>query len=298
MLNSDLPSPNREQISEEYGFAVPDAFVTVVQLAYQYEPDGRERERRNPISYDPRFFYEEVCNLILGPDCRYQQTPPELFPIGNMGVDGVHYGYIIHAPELERTEYPIGELCPMDSGGVFLVGNDTREAFDNLLSWSLMYWQDKGVEADRIEDLRNRVNVISRALQISPDAAKGLSRYGSDGNGWPILPETAEGWRHELTSDGIGVLAEKAAFAPGEFLLPAPYADAGDYLAGGNEALSAGFPATALAWFREGFWYSWTAKPSVGPLAEGMCECYRRLGRPRLADIAERNVASITDVSP
>jgi len=33
-------------------------------------------------------------------DFRYQQTPPELFPIAMTGVDGGHFGYLIHAPEL------------------------------------------------------------------------------------------------------------------------------------------------------------------------------------------------------
>src|SRR3712207_4947917 len=106
---SDLPT--RESLSAEYGFPVPEAFVTVVRVAVD-ACRGRDEEFGS--------FYSDIADLYLTPDCRYQQTPPELFPIGRMGVDGVHYGYVLHAPELGQEEYPVGQLCPMDSEGVFL----------------------------------------------------------------------------------------------------------------------------------------------------------------------------------
>src|SRR5688572_28711137 len=150
MSGQSLEPPTRESLSTEYGFRVPEAFATVGRVAFEACCDQNEAFQA---------FYADICDLYLGPDRRYQQTPPELFPIGGMGVDGVHYGYVFHAPELRRDDYPIGELCPMDSDGVFLVGSDTRTAFENLISTSLSYWleQEEEFEPEALALYRERV---------------------------------------------------------------------------------------------------------------------------------------------
>jgi hypothetical protein len=72
---------------------------------------------------------------LAGEEARYPSTPPEMFPIAAMGVDGVHYGYVIHAPELSAADYPLGHLCPMDAEGVSLLGMNTLEAIETEVSW-------------------------------------------------------------------------------------------------------------------------------------------------------------------
>jgi hypothetical protein len=69
---------------------------------------------------------------LAGDEQRYTQTPPELFPIAATGVDGGHFGYVIHAPELVASDCPIARFEPMDSGGAYLLrGRDsTFEAID------------------------------------------------------------------------------------------------------------------------------------------------------------------------
>ena len=122
--------PDRARLSAKLGFTVPTAFVTCMRVLYELaERDGLEVSG---------LFYEVFGLELAGEEARYQQTPPELFPFARLGVDGVHYGYVIHAPELSPEGYPVGEMCPMDfDEGVFLVGNTTLEALENLASWQL-----------------------------------------------------------------------------------------------------------------------------------------------------------------
>jgi hypothetical protein len=58
-----------------------------------------------------------------------------LFPFAATGVDGGHFGYVIHAPELPATDYPVGRFEPSDhDGGAYLLGATTFEAFETKLS--------------------------------------------------------------------------------------------------------------------------------------------------------------------
>jgi hypothetical protein len=305
MPDSAASLPTRESLSKEYGFEVPDAFVTVVRLATEGESQAPKGGLRGLFAgiraparkqdEDPALFYEDVCNLILKPNFRYQQTPPELFPIGNMGVDGVHYGYVIRAPEIPMPDYPMGQLCPIDGDGVQLLGRDTREAFENMLSFGMESRREceDEFEPGEIKAFRRRVAAISSALQISPHPSKASRRYGPGGNGQPVLPEVPIGWRHAPTSDGVGVLAGSELFGADGLTMPDPN-DPSAFVDQGQRALETGFPAAALAYFREGYWHCWTDQEWVQPLAQRMSECYRRLGRPSLAEVLERNVADFT----
>src|SRR5579862_8573328 len=87
--------------------------------------------------------FEELTGLMLeGPDAAYPQTPPELLPIATTGCDGDHYGYFVHAPELGLADYPIGNLCPMDSDGFTLQGKSTPEALERLVSRTWLWQED------------------------------------------------------------------------------------------------------------------------------------------------------------
>src|SRR3712207_6249361 len=103
------------ELFDWWGYPVPPAFREILlRLA--------EVASSNQSSVED-LFYQLTGTYLCATEYRYQQTPPELFTLAHMGVDGVHYGYVIHAPELPASDYPIGEMCPMDDEGVFLVGN-------------------------------------------------------------------------------------------------------------------------------------------------------------------------------
>jgi hypothetical protein len=294
MAGPVMDPPTRETLSSEYGFRVPEAFVTVVGAAY--EATGGERGQ-------VACFYDDICNMLLDSERgRYSKTPPELFPVGWMGVDGVHYGYVIHAPELEQEEYPMGELCPMDSDGVFLLGRDTREAFENLLSQTLLYWEDElegldpeEIDNDDLEEIaagRQRIELVSRALKIEPRTDKAPRRYNSEGNGLPIVPPTPSGWLHRPSTDGIGVLAPVEAFRPGGVKEVDPHGPPEPFLREAESAVRDGFPATALFYLREAYWHHWTDRSMQTELARRMSDAYRMLGRPQLAEITLRTAGA------
>lgn len=280
-MTERLPGPpTRNALSIQYGFPVPEAFVTLVRVAFEGCRDIDE-----PLEA----FYDDICSLYLGPDCGYQQTPPELFPFGSMGVDGVHYGYVIHAPELPAEDYPVGELCPMDSDGVIEVGADTLTAIENLISSSLQYWFEWEPSLrpapEKLMRCQRRIASISAALEINPDRSMALRRYGPNGQGIAVTPNVPDGWMHLATANGIGVLAPRAAFLPGGTPQLALDSDPEAFIALGRAAMDSGFPASALAHYRDGYWQNWTNEAVKGCFTRGMADCYLALGRPLLADV-------------
>lgn len=71
-----------EGISFTFGFPVPITFAR--SLAGLYEYSGKDNKKSLAL-------FERLTGLMLdGANARYQQTPPELFPIASLGVDGVH----------------------------------------------------------------------------------------------------------------------------------------------------------------------------------------------------------------
>ena len=95
-------TPTRAALSEALGFTVPEAFVTFIETIY--EQSGRDSQKW------PDCFATVTGIELASVHFRYSQTPPELFTFATLGVDGVHYGYVIHAPELPAEDYPVGEL--------------------------------------------------------------------------------------------------------------------------------------------------------------------------------------------
>src|SRR5438552_8359765 len=84
--------PTRTSISRALGYTVPEPFVALIQSLY--EQSGKDEAKW------PHLFRAITGLDLAGPDARYPNTPPELFPFAHLGVDGVHYGHVIHAPEL------------------------------------------------------------------------------------------------------------------------------------------------------------------------------------------------------
>ena len=93
----------------------------------------------------------------------------------------------------------------------------------------------------------------------------------------PVLPND---WRAIPGPRGIDIVAPKAAFEPE---MPDYGFEMQAWMDGGRKALATGFPATALACFREAY------EGTTGEVecAEAMAQAYRALGREPLAIRAE-----------
>ena len=270
-------APTKQSLSDAFGFAVPPAFVEVVLIAWH------ESKSKLDISC---FFDDAFGGFRFGAaELRYHQTPAEFFPVGTMGVDGVHYGYVVHAPELDQSDYPMGELCPMDEGGVFLLGTDTTDGFSNLVSSAPDY-------AESDEESVRGIRLLSERLGFGPESGESAGRYGPDGNGIEITPVIPEGWHHLRTMDGIGVLAPRSQFqdtaipATDRYRTPCQH-----YVTGAEQASRRGFHGTALAYLREAYWHHWTEDGVRASVLGMMAQEYAALGRPSLADVVTKYVA-------
>jgi hypothetical protein len=273
-----LPSLlTRETLAEAFGFPLPAAFAEIVMLASREATAAGE---------DVSFFFEEACGFCLaGEEARYQQTPPELFPIGSMGVDGVHYGYVVHAPELRLDEYPMGELCPLDGDGVFHLGRNTAEGIENLISFVLAYSEEDAEESLSAETIR-WIELVSRALAIEPRPEKAQRRFKPNGSGQPVEPAIPDGWLHLATSDGIGVLAPASSFEfTNGLTMDHRHTPPTWYMERADEALARGFPATALLYLREGYWHHWGTAGVIQSFLEAMQRTYLALNRSLLAEV-------------
>ena len=224
-------------------------------------------------------------------DSRYQQTPPELFPIATSGVDGGHFGYLIHAPELALSDYPIACFAPMDRNGAYLLGASTFEAVETEISANMRYaqeeddWQSSPASFDWWPEVSARL----ARLGIVPDPSKAGRNY-DDGHGKPVMPTVPEGWHYVPSSDGAGVLAPAAQFHP---TLPHSMDDRPSPTLVLDAALrhaAEHFPATALWLLRECYWRTWP--PNIG-IGRAMSDAYVALGRPSLAAVVDRRIARI-----
>ncbi len=197
---------------------------------------------------------------------------PEFETFGNLS-NGAHLGWMVGAPELERTDHPVGQLGPYEPGVVQL-GRDTRAALQFLLSRTLRWWREDTRHADepwRLDD-RRLIDRLARDLGLHPDADLGVDPNVS------IEYEVPAGWRHHLSADGVGVLAPAHTFTQRE---PVTWHDDIELvLADVGRLLDAGFPATALLEIRDTFHHTRLYLPELAPLWE---RAYYDLGRPGLA---------------
>lgn len=246
--------PTRASLSSALGFKVPIRFADYVSQLFDFA--GGDPERCLAA-------FDATLGLFPdGPDARYCGTPPELYPIGSTGCDGDHYGFLLHAPELDLDDLPYGHFCPMDSYGVILVGSTTAHGIASVMARRLSYDFEPPENKKLIAE-------VARLCNIRPEEeAK------------PAISIPA-GWRYLPSSDGIGTLAPANLFDPQPVIEfdrygpPTPFEEAAD------QAMKHGYPATALHYLREGLWFCSVTKPYE--LARRMVDVYMRMNRGKLA---------------
>ena len=234
-----------------YGVTPPPMVVDRLRLAFEHATREGYVDDTDYLTYGGLGF--EIAGLAqrpVWPDCdafSYPCTPPELFVFGSAGVDGIHYGFVVHDPETP-TPYPVAVMNPMEA--------------------------DAGV----------------RGLGASSMLADAGGTYAFD-PAWPKLsPAVPEGWRHEPTRDGIGVLAPAEAFGDAPSLDVGYYAELGPVERAATVALMKGHPATSLQLLREFFAHNHHGDAvAARATLRLMAQAYRSLDRPLLADVALRH---------
>ncbi len=279
---SSEPPAHADDFSAKLGFPAPEPLVRLLRFV-QLEAANSEDDWES--------WFESVTGLLaVGQEDRYGRTPPELFPFGNTGCDGIHLGYVIHDERI-ADDFPVGQMCPMDHEGVTSIGSDTRDAFLNIFSNQLIEITDD--EPSEREIIRDRIRRASRVLDIEPDPSKawpidfGFELY--DKTSFPSVDQsTPEGWVCLPTLDRLGVLA------PEWTAHPAHCGQAGrveayhervvldECLKDSDKWLAAGYPASALVALRNALMFD--PDPS---LFDRLAKVYEQLDRPRHVQVVE-----------
>ncbi len=280
----------REALVASYGIEPPRAIVELYAMALAHvEAQGTDRD--SDFYADPYYCFIDrslqlSCAGPLQPDAAdppYTVLPAvELFEFASPGVDGIQYGFVVHAPELARADYPIAEWDPR--GGhesIHGLGSSSTEGLERLLSRTLAHWEGG---AELVEGARERLWAFARAIDIEPAAAKAKAVISEQGE--PPRPFVPAGWRHELTIDGIGVLAPEGAF--GREHEEAVEGSTEDVVVIAERAFEAGHPASALIVLRDALALDWSTPGAIELLSPAMQRAYSALGRPLLAKLLAR----------
>lgn len=243
-------------LGEAYGVEPPSRVVELAQAAFKHATREGFVNDTDYLSFGGLGFdLAGLAQRPVWPECEpygYPCTPPELFVFGSPGVDGIHYGFVVHTPEL--SPYPLAALNPMDTeGGIRALGSTDAET-DALLA--------PGGSQAPVFDPR-----------------------------WPAIePGVPEGWRHEPTSDGVGVLAPADAFGDAPVVDVAHYSALAPVERAANLAVMHGHPATSLWLLREFFANNHHGDTvSARAALRLMAQAYRALGRPLLAEVAVKH---------
>lgn len=93
---------------------------------------------------DPEQFYLGLNFYLSLENFRYFNTPSDVVVFGNIGIDGVHYGFLTdYGSVTDLEESPIVCVCPMDfEGPTRIVANNLREFLRiNMTDGELFYNQ-------------------------------------------------------------------------------------------------------------------------------------------------------------
>jgi hypothetical protein len=246
--------PNRDCLSRELGFKVPLRFSEFAGQIYDFANGDAEK------CLDA---FDAALGLHPeGSEARYFGTPPELFPVGRTGCDGEHYGFLLHAPELDRDDLPFATYCPMDSEGIYIFGSTTERGIAAVMARSLSY--DFLSDAKKSQTLR-----VAEACGITPQVEPN-----------PVL-NLPKGWRYLPSCDGVGTMAPAEWFDPQPILSLSCQQSQVPCVEAAGESFRRGYLATALHYYREALWNSWSSKPYK--IAELLIEVYSAMNRNLLA---------------
>lgn len=292
------PSPT-DFSNDQWTIFAPDGLKKLVQFALTQRKNSSNSSGSQFDHYlFPGFYWGgSVLKLFGVESCgsgRYPGAPPEFFPFASLGEDGIYYGYVLHAPELNISNPPIGIFDPipnLSNQGVKLLGNSFEHALDRLLSEALgFYCTDEQFQM---------IDAIATLLNVQPSFDKRNRRYMEYDE--PIVPAIPTGWHFEPSGDGVGVLAPREAFVDhsptcetwsfdifqGKGCPIVQNTEAALQLV--EKCLRSNAPGSALFILRELHWRS-SDERVFQQSKELWKDAYSQLQRPLLSDVVEEEV--------
>lgn len=258
-----------------YGMRPPRLIVMLAELAYKFATrEGFLNDSDYVCFADVMFDFYGHMNRPVTPTAEhfsYHCTPPEMAVVGGPGVSGIHYGFVVHAPELAATDYPFCAVNPSSDDGLKQLGVSTRAGLSVLVA-----------NAKKRDDPDlSRIEEISKHLDLEMMDGEDCV-YDPQ---WPSIEvDVPSGWSYLPSADGVGVLAPSHLFDPSVDSGPASYGYRRDHIADAHaaqRALMRGFPATSLILARNILKFS-INDPSVA--LRLMINAYRALNRKKQAE--------------
>lgn len=271
---------NMEDLVQQFGFRPPDAFRSFMSILDEFgQMEGQF----------PGNLFLSLTDFVFHPaDMRHWSFPSEFLPFAHeFCASGARCGYVSHTPdEMPAEDWLVGQ-CRISNDGerkVTLFGLNTYEAIETMLSRKLL------VDENSEGFSRRQIAALSSLLDITPMPEKAMRPYNMDGTLQSIDPDVPTGWRYVPSSDGIGVLAPRSAFAPSAGMWSRD-AKADDYETMARSFMQKGYPATALWFAREGLWRFWADGPYIVIAFSHLIRiAYTKLDRPTLAEIESRRI--------
>jgi hypothetical protein len=115
----------RESLSRHFSYPVPPPFVTFL-IALCEDCTSGEAVYNRVVGSLEWLLVSEYCAPVASKRHRSCSRSTR--------VDGEHFGYLIHAPNLALSDYPIAGFAPMDRNGAYLLGPSTFVAVETEIS--------------------------------------------------------------------------------------------------------------------------------------------------------------------
>lgn len=258
----------QEALLRRAGFAVPQPFV---EIATRFAERAGNIEEGLALLEDVLSL--SICHVVAD---RYETMPIEFFRFLATGGDGECYGCVIHAPELRSDDYPMGSMVPGERDGVIFAGNTTIAAVENMISY--MHSWPAGFEDI---DLRWLATI---GLQPNPAKAQ-YERWHTGTKYARPSPPLPDGWRHAMTSDGIGVVAHASAFSGKGATAWPEDTSLTHYIAAADAEAAAGHYGSALCHLKEAWWQRYFSPDAdLRQVKHRLVDTYHKLGKTLLAD--------------
>jgi hypothetical protein len=283
------------ELSRHFGFQVPEAFGQFIQHGIIESSKEGFFDYWTFFNYFHFFDFNMPVNMdydtstekwTYTPNEKYEDyycygLPPELCMFGS--IDSLRFGYIVHDPDLEMKDYPVGKVAEMDIG-VISYGNNTVEGLENLVAVVKYKYRHFGQENESYAiEAKERGEVLGKLFNFNADkeivVAQEEKTYDAGERILRAVPVIPEGWHYEPSSDGIGVLAPAAQFAPEKITEPEDTKEI-------KKAIKNGYYATALLALRETLWKNWhsNSDPFYEECAVLMQKVYKKMGRSKYAE--------------
>lgn len=188
----------QKELEKQIGLKLPDDFIRVL-TAFSDKFGGLEDGIDKFLSCLNSSY---LVHINEGRD--YENTPIEIAPFINTGGDGMHYGYLILAPELELKDFPVVSYTP---GGGYLgfCGTTTIEGIEQIISYG---HSENDFEEIDISFL-NSIGIYPSSLKS--DNGYYLINYDPSNLKIPPL-KIPDNYSFMMTHDGVGVLAHSDLF--------------------------------------------------------------------------------------